>query len=305
MAKLIRTTLEESVLNEDKVCKFGGEMFPKFGWCVIMLGGPGSGKSFAYEKKVAINAKKYDPDSFKEFSRKRSDVDGDVFILKNGKEFDPAEYGIKPPYDLSNPEVVTTLHKIMKPTTKKAMAQMLSDKGVDPERLPNIAFDIVGSDPDDVTSIVHSAKALGYKIGVVWVLAEVSVAVDRRAFKAKRRGMPSLIIRKHDDMYNALSVLIRDGIVETVNDFWIILDTVSVENLGGGYETIRVANAFKVNSSAELSGIDETITDELSGDSRIMKYIDAFNQIKGTSRDKILGYLSDDDLDSRSEDYFN
>lgn len=294
----------EDLLKEDKVVKFGGEVYPKFGWCTIMLGGPGSGKSTAYNKKVPINAKKYDPDSFKEFSKKKSDVDGDIFILKNGKTFDPAEYGIKPPYDLSNPDVVTTLHKIMKPTTKKAMAQMLSDKGADKDRLPNIAFDIVGSDPDDVTSIVYSAKAMGYKVAVVWILAEVSVATDRRAFKAERRGMPSLIIRKHDDMYNALSTLIRDNIVEAVDDFWIVLDTISLQNLDGDYDSIKVANVFKVNSSSDLSDIDGTITDELKYDDRIKKYLDAFKSIRGTSREKILGYISDDDLDNRPEEYF-
>lgn len=297
--------LKEQILTEDKVCKFGGEMFPKFGWCVIMLGGPGSGKSTAYNNKVAINAKKYDPDSFKEFSRKRSDIDGDVFILKNGKEFDPAAYGIKPPYDLSNPDVVTTLHKLMKPTTKKVMAQMLSDKGANKDRLPNIAFDIVGSDPDDVTSIVYTAQNLGYKIGIVWILAEVDVAIDRRAFKAERRGMPSLIIKKHDDMYNALSTLIRDGIVEAVDDFWIILDKVSIANLEGDYDQLKVANVFKVNSSRELSDFDNTVIDELSTDERVKKYINAFKSIKGSSRDKILKYLSDDNIDDNMQNYLN
>ena len=297
--------LKEQILTEDKVCKFGGEMFPKFGWCVIMLGGPGSGKSTAYNNKVAINAKKYDPDSFKEFSRKRSDIDGDVFILKNGKEFDPAAYGIKPPYDLSNPDVVTTLHKLMKPTTKKVMAQMLSDKGANKDRLPNIAFDIVGSDPDDVTSIVYTAQNLGYKIGIVWILAEVDVAIDRRAFKAERRGMPSLIIKKHDDMYNALSTLIRDGIVEAVDDFWIILDKVSIANLEGDYDQLKVANVFKVNSSKELSDFDNTVIDELSTDERVKKYINAFKSIKGSSRDKILKYLSDDNIDDNMQNYLN
>ena len=294
---------KESYLVEDKICKFGGEMFPKFGWCIIMLGGPGSGKSTAYSRKVAIDAKKYDPDSFKEFSRKKSDIDGDIYILKNGKEFDPAAYGIKPPYDLTNPEVVTTLHTLMRPTTKKVKNQMLSDKGANKNRLPNIAFDIVGSDPEDVTSIVYTAKNLGYKIGVVWILAEIDVAVDRRSFKAERRGAPSLVIRKHDDMYNALSTLIRDGIVETVDDFWIILDVVSVEGLDGDFDDIKVANAFKVNSSSDLGHIDKTISNELYADERMKKYLNAFSSMKDSSRSKITKYLSDKDLDTNMADY--
>ena len=35
----------ESVLTEDKQVKFGGEVSPKYGWCVIYAGGPASGKS--------------------------------------------------------------------------------------------------------------------------------------------------------------------------------------------------------------------------------------------------------------------
>ena len=38
------TLLEGEELLEDKMVKYGGELSPKFGWCAIFVGGPGSGK---------------------------------------------------------------------------------------------------------------------------------------------------------------------------------------------------------------------------------------------------------------------
>lgn len=56
-------------LNEDKVVKFGGQTFPKFGWAVILMGGGGSGKSTVFNSLVPIEGKYINVDDLKENPR--------------------------------------------------------------------------------------------------------------------------------------------------------------------------------------------------------------------------------------------
>ena len=47
--------LLENLLFEDKMVKFGNELAPKYGWCCIYIGGPGSGKGFATNLSVRFH----------------------------------------------------------------------------------------------------------------------------------------------------------------------------------------------------------------------------------------------------------
>lgn len=53
-------------LVEDKVVKFDGKMFPKFGWCVILMGGGGSGKGTAFNSLIPIEGAYLNIDNLKE-----------------------------------------------------------------------------------------------------------------------------------------------------------------------------------------------------------------------------------------------
>lgn len=53
-------------LVEDKVVKFGGQTFPKFGWCVILMGGGGSGKGTAFNSLIPIEGAYLNVDNLKE-----------------------------------------------------------------------------------------------------------------------------------------------------------------------------------------------------------------------------------------------
>ena len=56
-------------LNEDKVVKFCGQTFPKFGWAIILMGGGGSGKSTVFNRLVPIEGKYVNVDDLKEHPR--------------------------------------------------------------------------------------------------------------------------------------------------------------------------------------------------------------------------------------------
>ena len=120
----------ESKLLEDKVVKFGGQTYPKFGWCVILCGGPGSGKSSI---GVPINAKTYNVDDLKvimtgddmeKVTINRSELDGDTMTLANGKVI--SLDGIDRPYDYSNEKFVALLHQELRPLSKKVKQSVLN-----------------------------------------------------------------------------------------------------------------------------------------------------------------------------------
>lgn len=295
------------ILKEDKVVKFGGQVDPKYGWCVIVVGGPGSGKSTAFHDKIMIQSRKFDaddlkkfrynPNDFKTFKYHDSDFHGEYFVIGSGQKFYPADYGIKPPYDLSNPEVVSTLHEITRPMRLKLKAQMLSNNKAGDDRLPNISFDITGADVEDITSVVDTAKDIGYRVGIVWVVTELAVAYDRRVNKASRKMKPDIVVKKHSGVHHSLVTLVTNRIVEQVDDFWVLLDKVSVENLdSGNYDDIKVSNVFRVNSSEELSDFDDNVISELSSDSRAAKYLAAFREINSKSAGEIEKWLSSGDV---------
>lgn len=39
--------LSEEILEEDRMVKYNGELSPKFGWCLMIVGGAAAGKSSA------------------------------------------------------------------------------------------------------------------------------------------------------------------------------------------------------------------------------------------------------------------
>lgn len=73
--------MSDTLLFEDKIVKFNNEVAPKYGWCVIYIGGPGSGKSTATNFAVNLTGKKFDPDAFKQGKI--------VSLLKIDKNFRP------------------------------------------------------------------------------------------------------------------------------------------------------------------------------------------------------------------------
>lgn len=54
----------ESILDEGTVVTFDGQTFPKYGWAIVLAGGPGSGKGFS-KNAICIDAKSFDVDELK------------------------------------------------------------------------------------------------------------------------------------------------------------------------------------------------------------------------------------------------
>ena len=52
-------------LYENKYVTPGDVADPKFGWCIIMAGGPGCGKGWCIDHKLLVQGKHFDVDKFK------------------------------------------------------------------------------------------------------------------------------------------------------------------------------------------------------------------------------------------------
>lgn len=235
-------------LLEDKVTKFEGKVYPKFGWCCILAGGPGSGKGYSFNHYVPIQGRKFDVDEIKSFYIKKikivkSDLNGDSLVYTDGNNKETVisldGAGIKPPYNTNNTKYTSLLHQISKPLTKKLKNLIFkSDEYTSADRLPNIIFDCTMSDINDYNIIIPQMKALGYKIAVVYVLTGIDTAIEQNKTRGTsnkinpktgeieygRRVDYDILLNNHNDVYRVLlSIKNEHNLIKQIDDFWAIL----------------------------------------------------------------------------------
>lgn len=168
MLNLKNSIFNYLAINENRVVTFdNNKLYPSEGWCVIMLGGPGSGKGYFRKNKLPIDAKIIDVDELKEKFKKL----GLAKDILNGEE-----------YDSSNPKHVSALHMAVKQHGwKTKILNMFFNDVKQTGHLANILFDITGADPDHSVrdKILTVVKALGYKTCVIWVITQREQAMIR------------------------------------------------------------------------------------------------------------------------------
>ena len=242
-----------NVLTEDKSVNFDGQEYPKFGWCVIVCGGSGSGKSSVIKNLVHIQAKTLDVDEVKKTVLNKSEINGDKLVLKNGKEY--SLDGINEPYDMSNPEYTAYIHKITKPIARSKKSTFLASlENADPGRLPNVMFDITGAEIEDFDYIIHTLKPLGYKIAVVWVLAGLGTALYRNS-KRDRVVPESIVIEKYFNVLGTISKIFGDkSFLNSVDDVWVVLNDAEFnsKDRDSVYDYNRLPNVYHVKSKEDV-----------------------------------------------------
>lgn len=212
-------------LTEDKVVKFDGQTYPNFGWCVIMCGGPGMGKSTVYKKLVPINAKVFDVDALKTFTLKTSEIDDNVITMRDGTQYNLNDLGIEAPYNLSNDKFTSFIHDKTRPLAKKVRKNVYGtvDRS-DKDRLPNVLFDITGSNINDFVDIIDEMGDRGYKIAVVCVLGDVEQAADQNA-QRPRKIKNDLLYSLHKDVLHSIENLIGDRkLLARIDSVWVVIN---------------------------------------------------------------------------------
>ena len=227
-------------MNEAKTVTFGGDASPAFGWCVISVGGPDDGQSEAFQEKVQVSLKEFDPDKLKLFTYHDSDFDDEYIRLEaTGEKFYAYQHGIDPPYTLRNPELVSKVLEITRPQREALKEQLLAGETQDADRLPNLLLKMKDFNAEDITPIAATAKGMGYKVGIVWEASGLKIAYHRMV------------------AYDSFFSFLVNGVVEQADDFWVLSDTNSVnDNESDGHDAAETSKAFRVESTRELASFD-------------------------------------------------
>ena len=280
--KKFKNFLDESFIKEDamleasadilleKLITFGGQAYPKFGNIIIMAGGAGSGKGFVKDKLVGAEGKVFDVDELKTLASKAPR------IIKRIKD----ELGTDLPKlasNLKDPENVGKLHGIMgdylKLDSKVKKAMYTSIFAADPDRKPNIIFDVTLKDLRKLEKITREAANLGYdkkNIHIVWVVNDIEVAKSQN--QKRDRVVPSeILVNTHRGAANTMGDILNMGkslkrymdgdIVFAFNKVGVDAN-LAKSGKGGSY--IKDANYFYVKKQGKAP----TSVDKLEADIR-------------------------------------
>ena len=198
---------ETENIDEASVVTFGGKTFPNNGWCVILAGGPGSGKGYQQDNSIMIDAKVFDVDKLKSLY---------VKAAKAGKIND------KKDYDFRKPEDVSALHKIV--ASKEYESNIKYNFFANNEKLPNVIFDITGKNVAELKQYCEMVKKKGYKTSLVWVVTNRDVALVQNL--TRPRVVPQNVFHKiHNAILANLPDFIKTDAAKYFDECWIIFGT--------------------------------------------------------------------------------
>lgn len=236
--------IQEEILDEDRMVKYDGELAPKFGWCVIYVGGPGSGKGSSTKFKSRLEGDYYNVDNLKEIERmwsikdpKTGNPHSDNFKTPEGvrlpkydKEGNPKldKHGNPITYDsnrnMANSDFVSELHAEMKPLSNKWKKSILDnpENAQGRDRLPNVIFDITGDEVSKINEIIDSLQPIGYKIAIIWILSTAERAFRNNQNRDRKVNTDTVFLPKHISVIEAMKEFFASGDIEKVDEFWVI-----------------------------------------------------------------------------------
>ena len=214
-------------LDEDRVVKFGGQTYPKFGQAVILSGGGGSGKGYAVEKYIPIDGKHIDVDHFKDlYIRLLNKTDSKVAKNDPRRQSDPVSNGDQL-YDISNPQDTGALHIAVKRRNWKEKERQMffrKDSSRDQSRLPNVILDITGTDPTELSSLADMCRECGYTVTLAWVVTSRDRAIVQAL--SRPRQIPQYVFHDaHNDILLELPPYIKSEAGAHFDYAWIIFNS--------------------------------------------------------------------------------
>lgn len=232
---------------------------PNYGQCVILAGGAGSGKGFI-SNRLLLNARTIDVDKFKEQYIK---------MQEQGKLKEQDDYK----YSMKNPDDVTKLHfKVKERNWKQKQREYFfhaleQNINIDPtvidnikrnsmrgsagsagsttgrtNKLPNVIWDMVCGEIEDIEAIIGLAKPMGYQITIVWVVCNKETA--RTGNEIRDRIVSNETIDKtHDGAYETLNGLLTGkypDVINNIDNIWIGLSAGYGRKLADEYKSSPV-----------------------------------------------------------------
>lgn len=225
----------------------------KFGQCIILAGGPGTGKGFIRQNYINADYKVFNVDDLKGLYTKMKDRG----IIDDEKE-----------YDFKKPEDVALLHKKVKDRNWKEKERQRVFNNADKDRLPNVCFDVTCKEIDDLREILEYTVPLGYYITLVWVVGNVEVAAQnnkkrsrtvpetvlRGTHAAVNKFIPELLSNKYKDessCIDAAFIALSAGAGRVLSDEWKGSPILPVKKTGDGFDYSSVKDKVEKFQSEE------------------------------------------------------
>lgn len=245
-------------INENTVIGFKRKT-PTYGECIILAGGPGSGKGFI-KNIIDADFRTFDVDDLKKKY---------LQMLNQGRLKDELK-----DFDFKNPEDVTELHMRVKDHGwKDKQINLIFRNKYNTEKeannsklLPNLLFDRVSGKIEDITEIATRAKTLGYNVTVVWVLCNLEVAKLNNKIRERYVDEEKVLIPNHKAAYNTLTDLFNNKYThfnDYIDNAWLGYSAGFGRKLGGKYEKSPTLKIKKDNEGNWLFNQKEMVDDFL------------------------------------------
>ncbi len=191
------TTSKGEILDKNSAVTFGEKTYPKDGWAVILTGGAGSGKGFIISNLILIDAKIADVDQLKALYNIK--MSGKLDLIKHD---DTADFNQSKDSNWSE---------------EKNLKLFFTDN-----ELANIIFDITGKSLTSLQNYVGMISDLGYKISLVWVVANREVAIVRNLMRD--RVVPQQLFHQiHNQVNDTMFSFLKDPwFSRSVEETWVV-----------------------------------------------------------------------------------
>lgn len=238
-------------LNEVLIT-FNKKAYPKFNNIVILAGGAGSGKGFVTSNLLGIEGIVMDVDRLKSLAM-NSDKLKERIKKETGHDISA--------FDLRKPENVSTIHGLLSKVIPSNERKVFSSVALaDPERKPNIIFDVTLKDTKKLSEICQAASKMGYdkkNIHIVWVMNDINVAIEQN--RNRSRVVPeSILLQTHEGAQLTMKKIlgIGEGIRSLLDgDIWIAFNKIGVdskmEKSSNGGQYIKTSNILKIKETGK------------------------------------------------------
>lgn len=265
--------MEEALSYLDEaLIQFGGKRKTQFGQVLILAGGAGSGKGFVISNLISLQGKAIDVDALKIAIAKAPKI---VQTIKDETGTDITTLDLKTPQHVS--KLHTIISDILNLPNRKDQALYASILAADPERKPNLIFDVTLKDIRKLESISYQVQEIGYKpenIHIVWVVNDIEVAKVQNL--NRNRSVPEeILVGTHRgaaftmkdilDMGDRLKAYM-DGMIYVAFNKVKVDSEVAKSKRGGQY--ITMANYIKVKDTGKPQmtsiSLPKEVTDKIN-----------------------------------------
>jgi hypothetical protein len=274
----LRSFLKEEIVElSEKLITFANQAYPKFGNILIMAGGAGSGKGFIKDKLIGLDGYTFDVDRLKTLASKTPSI---AKKIKDEMGIDLKDLA----GNLKSPGNVAKLHEIIGSylglDDARQKALYVSILTADPDRKPNIIFDVTLKDLQKLETITRQVSTLGYdkkSVHIVWVINDIEVAKAQNARRA--RTVPvEILINTHRGASQTMLDIVNMGdrlkkymdgdIVFAFNKLGIDAE---LEKSDSGGSFVKTANYFYIKRSGKPVMDVETINKDVRA--KISQYV--------------------------------